>query len=170
MKKLFTVMVSFAVAWMASGGWAHAQKQPQSESQHVISSQELDLLRQDLRSMKKQLIAQNLKLSDTEATKFWPVYDKYTADLVKINDKKYALIQTYADQWATMTNEQALSFAQQWLEMDTAINQLRQKYVPAVSQVLTGRNTATFFQLDRRVSMMIDLQLASKMPLVNGHK
>jgi len=168
-KNLFTVMVLFAVAWMACGERAHAQKQAESEKQHVVSTQDLDLLRQDIRSMKKQLIAQNLKLSDTEATKFWPVYDKYTADLIKINDKKYAVIQTYADQWATMTNEQALSFAHQWLEMDTAISQLRQKYVPVVSQVLTGRNTATFFQLDRRISMMIDLQLASKMPLVSGH-
>src|SRR5262245_27148118 len=89
-KKLFTV-VMFAVAWMACSERANAQTQPKSESQHVVSSQDLDLLRQDLRSMKKQLIAQNLKLSDVEATKFWPVYDKYTADLIKINDKKYAL-------------------------------------------------------------------------------
>ncbi|HEY2293807.1 MAG TPA: hypothetical protein VGM86_24140 [Thermoanaerobaculia bacterium] len=169
MKNLFTVVV-LAMAWMVCGGRVNAQTPPPSEDKYVVSSQDLDLLRQDLRSMKKQLIAQNLKLSDTEATKFWPVYDKYTADLIKINDKKYALIQTYADQWATMTDEQALSFAHKWTEMDTAISQLRQRYVPIVSQVLTGRSTATFFQLDRRISMMIDLQLASKMPIVNGHK
>jgi hypothetical protein len=168
-KNLFAVVV-LAVAWMVCGGGVNAQATPPSEGQHVISSHDLDLLRQDLRSTKKQLVAQNLKLSDTEATKFWPVYDKYTAELIKINDKKYALIQSYADQWATMTDEQALSFAHKWIEMDTAISQLRQKYVPIVSQVLTGRNTATFFQLDRRISMMIDLQLASQMPVVNGRK
>ena len=168
MKNLFAVVL-FAFAGMVCGERVNAQTPPQPEGQHVISNQDLDLLRQDLRSAKKQLIAQNLKLSDTEATKFWPVYDKYTADLVKINDRKYALIQSYADQWATMTDEQALSFAHKWIEMDTAISQLRQQYLPIVSQVLTGRNTATFFQLDRRISMMIDLQLASKMPLVNGH-
>ncbi|HEY4597340.1 MAG TPA: hypothetical protein VIJ02_13150, partial [Thermoanaerobaculia bacterium] len=78
--------------------------------------------------------------------------------------------QSYADQWATMTDEQALPFAHKWIEMDTAISQLRQKYVPIVSQVLTGRNTAAFFQFDRRISMMIDLQLASQMPVVNGRK
>lgn len=169
MKNLFAVVV-LAMAWMVCGARANAQTPPPSDDQHVVSSQDLDLLRQDLRSMKKQLIAQNLKLSDTEATKFWPVYDKYTAELVKLNDKKYALIQSYADQWATMTDQQALSFADKWIEMDTLISQLRHKYVPIVSQVLTGRNTATFFQLDRRISMMIDLQLASKMPVVNGHK
>ena len=39
------------------------------------------------------------------------------------------------------------------------------KYVPEVSQVLPGKKAATFFQLDRRISMMIDMQLASQVPL-----
>jgi hypothetical protein len=50
--------------------------------------------------------------------------------------------------------------------LDIAIAQLRQKYVPIVSKVLDGRKTATFFQLDRRIAMMIELQLSSQMPLV----
>ncbi|HXY30543.1 MAG TPA: hypothetical protein VEI06_07515 [Gemmatimonadaceae bacterium] len=65
-----------------------------------------------------------------------------------------------------MTDEQALSFTRQWLDVDTQVAQLRQKYVPMVSQALTGRNTATFFQLDRRLSMLIELQLAAKIPIV----
>src|SRR5436853_2887964 len=118
-KNLFAVVV-LAMAWMVCGERAKAQTPPPSGDQHVVSSQDLDLLRQDLRSMRKQLIAQNLKLTDTEATKFWPVYDKYTAELVKINDKKYALIQSYADQCPTMSDEQALPLAGRWAEMDTA--------------------------------------------------
>src|SRR5262249_27280364 len=45
-------------------------------------------------------------------------------------------------------------------------NQLRQKYVPIVAKVLDGRKTATFIQLDRRIAMMLELQVASQMPLV----
>jgi hypothetical protein len=59
-------------------------------------------MRKDIRSQKKQLIAQNPKLTDAEATKFWPIYDQYTAELVKINDKKYATIQEYADHYGTL--------------------------------------------------------------------
>jgi len=136
----------------------------------VISDQDLDLLRKDIRSQKKQLVAANLKLTDAEATKFWPVYDRYTADLIKINDKKFALIQDYADHWGTMSDEQALRFLRDWLDVDIAITQLRQRYVPEVTQVLNGRKTATFFQLDRRISMMIDLQLASKLPIVQAQE
>ena len=168
MNKLLAVAV-IAGAWMTCGARASAQTtQPQANSQHVISSQDLDLMRKDLRSQKKQLIAANLKLTEAEAAKFWPVYDQYTAELAKINDTKYALIQDYADQWGTMTDDQALLFLRQWLDVDIATTQLRQKYVPIVHQVLNGRSTATFFQLDRRISMMIDLQLASQMPLVQA--
>ena len=109
-----------------------------------------------------------MKLTDAEATKFWPVYDRYTADLMKINDKKFALIQDYADHWGTMTDDQAASFLRQWLDVDISIAQLRQKYVPDMMQVLSGRKAAAFFQLDRRISMMIDLQLSSQIPLVQS--
>ena len=70
----------------------------------------------------------------------------------------------------TMTDEQASSFLRQWLDVDIAIAQLRQKYVPEVAQVLNARKTATFFQLDRRISMMIDLQLSSQLPIVQAQE
>ena len=126
------------------------------------------MLREDIRSKKKQLIAANLILTDAEATKFWPVYDQYTADLVKINDQKYALIKEYADAWGTMTDAQALGYVNRWLAVDQQVAALRSKYVPIVNQVLPGKKTATFFQLDRRVQMMIDIQLASQLPLVQA--
>jgi hypothetical protein len=56
----------------------------------VISNQDLDLLRKDLRSKKKQLIAENLRLPDTEDIKFWPVYGEYSAELLKISGKHLA--------------------------------------------------------------------------------
>jgi hypothetical protein len=128
----------------------------------------LDLLRKDIRSQRKQLIATNLKLTDQEATKFWPAYDQYMSELININDRKFALIQEYADDYGKLTNEQALSFVRRWLDADIEIAQLRQKYVPIVSKVLDGKKSATFFQLDRRIAMMIELQLSSRMPLVQS--
>lgn len=166
MKKLVAVVL-MSGSWMLSGATASAQTTPPKESTaHVISDQDLNLLRKDIRSKRKQLIAANLKLTDTEAAKFWPVYDQYVTELIAINDKKFGLIQEYADNWGRLTNEQCLLFIRQWLEMDIAITQLRQKYVPIVSKVLDGKKTATFLQLDRRIAMMIELQVSSQMPLV----
>ena len=134
------------------------------------SEQDIQLLRQDIRSKKKQLIAANLDLTDVEATKFWPVYDQFAADLIKINDQKYALLKQYAEGWGTITDAQALDYIQRSLTIDEQIAQLRIKYVPIVNKVLPGKKTATFFQLERRITMMIDIQLASQIPLVQDQK
>ena len=166
MNKLLAVVL-IGGAWMLSASTARAQTPPQEErTTHVISNQDIDLLRKDLRAKRKQLIAANLKLTDIEAAKFWPVYDQYIAELIAINDRKFGLIQEYADNWGKLTSEQSLLFTRNWLDMDIAITQLRQKYVPMVAKVLEGRKTATFFQLDRRIAMMLDLQVSSQMPLV----
>jgi hypothetical protein len=165
-KKLMALALMGA-SWMLGGAKASAQAPPPKESiAHAISDQDVSLLRQDLRSKRKQLIASNLRLTETEATKFWPVYDQYITELVAINDKKFALIQEYADNWGTLTNDQSLLFTRRWLDMDIATTQLRQKYVPMVSKVIDGKKTATFFQLDRRIAMMLELQVSSQMPLV----
>jgi len=165
--KKIAAVVLMTGSWMLSGAIARAQTTPaEKDSTHVISDQDLNLLRKDLRSKRKQLIAANLKLTDTEATNFWPVYDKYVQELIAINDKKFALIQDYADNWGKMTSEQSLLFSRQWLDMDIQTAQLRQKYVPIVAKVLDGKKTATFFQLDRRIAMMLELQVSSQMPLV----
>src|SRR5499425_3841068 len=119
-------------AGLVIGPGTSAQTAAPQETQHVIKNQDLDLLRRDLRSQRKQLVAANLKLTDTEATKFWPVYDQYVTELIAINDKKFGLIQEYADNWGKMTNEQSLSFIRQWLDADIATAQLRQKYVPII--------------------------------------
>lgn len=167
MKKLMmVVLIGTTMAW---GTGAKAQTNPpQEDVQHRISDRDLDLLRKDIRSKRKQLIASNLHLTDAEATKFWPTYDQYISELILINDKKFALIQEYADNWGKLTNEQSLSFIRQWLDADIAIAHLRQKYVPIVSKVLDGKKSATFFQLDRRIAMMLELQVSSQMPLVQA--
>ena len=168
MKKVTAAVFMVGAGLVMGPGTSSQSAAPQENTQHLISDQDLDLLRKDIRSQRKQLIAANLKLTDDEATKFWPVYDKYVSELISINDKKFAVIQEYADNWGKLTNEQALSFVRRWLDADIEIAQLRQKYVPIVSKVLDGRKSATFFQLDRRIAMMIELQLSSRMPLVQA--
>ena len=132
------------------------------------ANQDIELLRKDIRSQKKQIIAANMPLSDTEAQKFWPVYDQYTADLVKINDQKYAIIKEYANSYGNITDEQAVTLLNRALSVDEQVTQLRIKYVPIFLKVLPGKLTASFFQIDRRVQAMIDLQIMAQLPLVQA--
>jgi hypothetical protein len=56
----------------------------------------------------------------------------------------------------------------QWMEVDIAAAQLRAKCLPIVSQAIGGKKAATFAPLDRRVSLIIELQLASQVPLMQA--
>ena len=128
--------------------------------------QDVDLLRKDVRSEKKQIIAANLQLTDAEAVKFWPIYDQYTAELVKINDAKYGVIKEYVNNYNTLTDEHALALGRNLLNVDQQVAQLRLKYIPIVNGVISGKKTALFFQLDRRLVMLIDFQIAASIPMV----
>jgi|HubBroStandDraft_4_1064222.scaffolds.fasta_scaffold649317_1 hypothetical protein len=128
--------------------------------------EDVKLLRKDLRSIKKQVIAANLSLADAEAEKFWPIYDRYTAELATITDTKYALLTEYAQNYDTLTGEQAESYIKGRAAVDESIMQLRLKYVPVFRKVLSGRSTALFFQIEWRLGLIMDLQLASQTPLI----
>jgi Spy/CpxP family protein refolding chaperone len=130
------------------------------------TDEDMKLLRKDLRSEKKQIVAANMDLTDVEAEKFWPVYDQYTADVAKINDTKAALIKEYLQTSATMNGEQAESYIRKRAAVEESIMQLRLKYIPVFRKVLSGRQTALFFQIDWRLGLITDLQLA-QMPLID---
>jgi hypothetical protein len=150
-------------------GVSFAQETDQAIQTASVGSSSLDeqiaLMRSDLRANRKKIIAANMKLSPDEAQWFWPTYEQYVGELVNINSAKYALIKEYL-QNENMTDEQADGLAKRWVEVDESVAQLRFKYIPIFRKVLSAKSTAMFFQLDRRVQMMIDLQLASSIPLV----
>ena len=165
MKNKIIAALVLAIAWIMSGPAGYAQSAASADSP-TVTDRDIQLLRQDIRSQKKQLVAANLTLTEAEATKFWPIYDEYAAEMTKIGDQKYALIKEYAQNFGSLTDAQATSLLDRSLALDEAIAQLRIKYVPIVNKVLPGTKTASFFQIDRRLTTLIDLQLASQIPLV----
>jgi hypothetical protein len=167
-------LAGMVVATALSGGMAAARAKTQGQQVTVervfsptVTDADIALLRQDIRAMKMQVIGQNMSMSDPEAEKFWPIYKHYADDLHEVNNSKYALLKQYAETWGTMTDQDALIYVRHWMEVDAEAQALRLKYVPVVTQALPGKKAATFFQLDRRLSMMVDLQLFSQIPLAH---
>jgi hypothetical protein len=158
---------------LAAAVWLNCQQSssPRATGNTMTSEQVTDaniqLMRQDIRSERKKIVAANLPLTETEATKFWPLYDRYIGETIKVNDVRYSLVKEYAQTYQTMTDEQADSYIKRWLTLDQENAQLRLKFVPEFEKVISHKKTAIFFQIDRRVGMMIDLQLASQIPLAN---
>jgi len=165
MRNKMMVVLALGCMFFLTMPAVHAQAAASKDSQ-TVSEQDVKLLRQDLRSQKKQLIAANLTLTDAESTKFWPVYDQFSAEMTALGDQKLALIKEYAQKFGSLTDAQAQSLLNRSLALDEAATQLRIKYVPIINKVLPGTKTATFFQMERRISTLIDLQVASLIPLV----
>jgi hypothetical protein len=65
-----------------------------------------------------------------------------------------------------MTDEQAEKYIRGRAGVEQAMLQVRLKYVPLFQKVISGKSTAMFFQLDWRLGLIMDLQLASQTPLI----
>ena len=128
--------------------------------------QDLQLLKSNIRSQEKQIVAANLDLTDAQSEKFWPVYNRYAEDLAKIYDNKIALFQEYLENYDSMSGDQAESYLRRRAAVEEDMMQVRLKYLPEFRKVLTGRETALFYQIDWRLDLMINLQLAQA-PIIN---
>ena len=174
-KVLVVALIALSITCLRSQGTAQdkgaataADATPQYPDARPISDKDIQMLREDIRSQRKQLIAANMKLTDTEAEKFWPVYDQYISELVANNNKKYALIKQFVQTGGVLTDAEADASVQQWVNIDQSVAALRQRYIPVFRKVLSAKNEALFYQLDRRVQLMIDLQLMALIPMIGS--
>ncbi|HXZ82028.1 MAG TPA: hypothetical protein VEG30_19015 [Terriglobales bacterium] len=131
-----------------------------------VRDQDIEMLRADLRSQRKQIVALNLPLTADEATKFWPIFDQYRKEAIKPNDERWAVIKEYADNYTTMTDVQAQDYLKRANAVDEQLLALRMKYVPLFEKVISPKKTALFYQIDRRIDLLINLQLSSVIPMV----
>jgi Spy/CpxP family protein refolding chaperone len=143
---------------------------PMAAPDKPLTAADLEELRAELRSSKKQITAATLTLTDAEATRFWPVYDQYAHELTAIKDGQYQLIAEYVNRYGQYDDKAASDFITRWLAQDVKTTTLRAKYVPLVGKALPGIKAATFFQIDRRLAMAIDLKIASSLPILQSQK
>ena len=163
MKRIIFSLMVMMFALTAGSVIALAQRETATG---VAVERDIELMRRDLRAEKKKILAANVPLTEEEATRFWPVYDQYAIEIKKHNDEFYAIIKDYAVNQKTLTDDQANSMIKRWSDLQVSLAQTRQKYVPMIQKVLPGKKAALFFQIERRLSALVDLQVASEVPLV----
>jgi len=156
---------AFAFAQLAQPQQPASQQGDRKVSSDQVSDDLIQLMRQDIRSERKQIVAANLPLTEPESVKFWPVYDRYVVDHSKIYDTRYALIKEYAKNYSSMTEDQARSYITRWTKTEEQMAQLRLTWIPEFEKVISAKKTAMFFQIDRRLGLMVELKLSSEIPL-----
>jgi len=125
----------------------------------------IESLRADTRADKVAIITEAMQFNDQDSKIFWPVYRKYEADLTKVNDQRVALIKSYADKFTTMTDPDAKAMINQSLDFESRRADLNKKYAKEFQKAgLSSLTVAKFVQLEHRLDLVIDLQIASELP------
>jgi len=131
-----------------------------------LTDDDIRLLRQDLQSAKSDVIRHTMLFSEAEDKTFWPVYNAYAGEQHSIADKRLALITDYAKHFDNMTDEDARSLTQRMFQIDDDTLALRKKYLPKFETALGAKRAAKFYQVDSRLSMIVNVQLASVIPII----
>jgi hypothetical protein len=126
----------------------------------------VELARSDLKTQKALVIAENLPMTEAEAAEFWPLHRDYEAELSKLNDQKFALIERYAHNYQTMTDQEATELAQNTFNLEAKKTDLKRKYFKKFSKVMPATKAARFFQLENQINLALDLQVAASLPLI----
>jgi len=136
----------------------------------AASEQDIQMLRENIRASRKKVVAANMNLTADEATKFWPIYDQYQQGLNKIGDARWQLMKEYAASYPNVSADQAQSFMARSTQIDQQMIALREQYVPIFEKVLSPKKTALWYQIDRQIDLVVNMQLASLLPLVDPTK
>ena len=125
-----------------------------------------EILRDTLRSNKKALVAVNLALSDEEARGFWPVYDRYQAELTLVGDRLLQVIDDYKRTFGSTTDDQARKLVDAYLAVQRDRAALLQSYVEPFAAVLPGRTLMRFYQIENKIHTVMLYELAETIPVI----
>ena len=131
-----------------------------------LPESEIALLRADIQTKKTDILQQNLTLSDEQAKKFWPLQRSYENDLAKLGDNRFEVIQEYAKNWHDLSDQTAKDLGKRYLDYQKKRVDLQSKYFDRMSKEISPTVAAKFFQIETQMEALIDLQIASFLPLI----
>jgi len=126
----------------------------------------MDLVKEKIRTDKKLFIATNMQLTESEAKAFWPVYEAYQADLAKLRDREIKLIEKFAVNYETMSDDAAKTLLEDSLSIDSDHQKLRQSYLSKIRGVLSDKKVARYYQLESKIDAVLEYEMAKRIPLV----
>jgi hypothetical protein len=139
---------------------------PEVEAQEKNLQEYVTLLRSDVRQQKAEIMGAVMLLDAQDATKFWPIYSDYDAQLTKLNDQRVENIKEYARTYDQMTDEKADELIQKSLAYQKQRAELLAQTYDKVKQALGAVTAARFAQVEHQLLLIIDLQIASSLPIV----
>jgi hypothetical protein len=157
MKTMVVVMMMLA----ASAAFAAAPPAPDKPANN------LEIIHEKLKADKKLIVAKYMELTESEAKRFWPVYDDYQKDLQKINERLLAMLQSYADDYRgkSLNDEKAKKLLDEWIAIEQDEVKHRSAFAPRVLKALPAKKAARYLQIENEFRILIKYDLAATVPL-----
>jgi len=126
------------------------------------------ILRDKIKADKKLLVADNMKLTETEAKAFWPIYDAYQKELAAVNERLVTTIKAYADAYnkGAISDETATKLGDEVLAIDQAVVDLNKSYFGKIKAAVSASKAARYIQIERKIRSLLSADLAAQIPLV----
>ena len=133
----------------------------------VASAQATDIAvtRQQIQADRQAIVAQNLPLTETQATAFWPLYQAYRAEVVKLGDQRVAAIMT-PTAGDTATDKELETMLTKWVKTGEDYAKLQGAWIKKFEAVLGSKGTIRFYQIESRLDLIVQAAMASEIPLV----
>ena len=122
-----------------------------------------------IRSGMRQILHEELLLSDEESEAFWPLYDEYRADLAGISDEYVSVVSEFVDRYQAgeLDDKAADRLLDESLRIQLSVVEIRQEYVSRFREILSGVKVVRFYQLENKVQAEVDAALALAIPLAD---
>ena len=123
------------------------------------------LQRANLRAQKKQIVEKAISLSSEQSKAFWPVYEKYEAEVVQINDQRLALISDYVAHRENLSAEKATELINSMMKIQLQRQEVKRSYVKQLGKVLTSKQALRLLLLENQIDIQLDAYIAAQIPL-----
>ena len=126
----------------------------------------IEALRKDARAGKADILGKTMALDSTQAAAFWPVYKQYEAEAKALGDERLGIIQDLGEHFDSLDDAKAKALLGRQMALEEKKVALQRKYMDEMLKVLPAKTVARFFQVDSRLNKLVELTVASEVPLV----
>jgi hypothetical protein len=130
------------------------------------NKEEIDLMQAQFGMDKKAAVAEFVKPSDSQKDAFWKLYDEYETQRKTLGKERIELLKQYADQYKTMTSDQADAWTKKAMELQKKTDNLITNYYGKVRGVTDGIVATQFYQIENYILAGIRAQLLDQIPFV----
>jgi len=131
-----------------------------------LATDEQILLKQVMTD-RRSVYANNLKLTEAESAKFWPIYDEYEAKVKKVNDRFLANLNRFVENYDTLTEKDAAEVLAEKVAIEKEREKLKHEYTRKVAQVLPPTKALRYAQIETRLDNMLRRDVYSLIPLAH---